>query len=454
MFGKISTSIIVCGFLSAIAAADVVQEWSDHTLDAIRADRTNPPKAARALAMAHIAMFDAINAIDKTHEPFLTNDFNAPATASREAAAATAAWVVLRSLYPNQATNFDNFIDATLAAIADSNSEFQGIALGEAVGYAMIAARANDRFDATVMYTPGTQPGDWQPTPPAQAPALLPGWGEVLPFCLEDVATLRRPGPPPLTSAEFTTTFNETKSLGSKTSATRTADQTQIAQFWVDGPGTATPPGHWFQIARDVANQRGNTPAERVRLFALIGMAVCDAGICAWDNKYTYEDWRPITAIRNADNDGNPDTIADPAWEPLIPTPPFPAYVSGHSTFSGAAAKVLAMFYGTDEIAFTTTSEDVPGVSRSYTRFSLAANEAGRSRIYGGIHWEYDNQDGLALGREIAADVVSNFLVPKEAGLLQIRASEIVDCGPFGLIPLALTLVSLAGMRGAPRRRR
>lgn len=262
----------------------------------------------------------------------------------------------------------------------------------------------------------------------------MPQWPGVKPFCVPDIANIRRPGPPLLISAEYTTTFNEAKLLGAKSSSARTPEQTQIALFWVDGPGTATPPGHWFQIARDISMQRGNTLEENARLFALLGMAECDAGICAWDNKYAYNDWRPITANRAADTDGNPDTIADPTWEPLIPTPPFPSYTSGHSTFSGAGAKVLALFYGTDEIEFTTTSDDVPGVTRTYKRLSQAANEAGRSRIYGGIHWEYDNQDGLAAGRELGGYVFENFLQPVDDSVIVLSADEISRCGPFGFV--------------------
>jgi hypothetical protein len=198
-----------------------------------------------------------------------------------------------------------------------------------------------------------------------------------------------------------------------------------------------------------VANQRGISTLERARLFALLGLAVCDAGICSWDNKYVYNFWRPVTGIRLADTDGNPDTEADPEWESLIPTPAFPAYTSGHSTFSGASAKILAMFFGTDEVAFTTTSEDVPGVSRSYTRFSQASIEAGRSRIYGGIHWEFDNQDGLASGRELGAFVHDNFLQPKSAASTPTPSL----CGFVGLAPLALTALAIAGAKRGYRRR-
>lgn len=437
---------IVLGMVT-VTQADVVIEWSMTTLDAIRADRTAPPKAARVLAMVHVAMFDAVNLIDGGCEPYLELDFGAPRGASLEAAAAAAAHAVLVAAYPGQAATFDGALEASLTALPDGRAKDDGVAVGQAVGAAILAERADDGAATAVTYTPGTEPGDWRPTPPAFAPAALPQWPNVKPFCVGNMAAVRRGGPPPLTSAEYTTAFNETKRLGGKNSTARTEEESQIALFWVDGPGTATPPGHWFQIARDVATQRGNTMVQNARLFALLGLAVCDAGICAWDNKYAYNDWRPITAIREADTDGNPDTEPDPTWESFIPTPAFPSYTSGHSTFSGAAAKILGLFYGTDEMAFSTTCEDLPGVVRSYTRFSEAADEAGRSRIYGGIHWEYDNQDGLAAGRELALAVFDNFLRPLDRAMIEVPREDVLQCGPIGIFPLGLLVLALIRQR-------
>ncbi|MBL8879182.1 MAG: vanadium-dependent haloperoxidase [Phycisphaerales bacterium] len=439
------------------AHADVVTDWSEITLDAIRHARSAPPLAARNLAMVHVAMYDAVNAVTRTHESYLDITFHVPSKASVEAAAAAAAHEVLRSLYPAEIATLDAALEASLAALTDDADVVeQGVNLGTAVGDLMLETRASDGTSASVSYTITNNSGDWQPTPPAfaQSPAL-PQWPNVKAFCLEDVASLRRPGPPALDSAEYATAFNEVKSLGAADSTTRTADQSLIANFWVDGPGTSTPPGHWFQIARDVAAQQGNTLEENARLFALIGLAVCDAGICAWDNKYAYNHWRPVTGIRAADTDGNDATEADADWTPFIPTPAFPAYISGHSTFSGAASKILALFYDQDDIAFDTTSDDVPNVTRSFERFSAAANEAGRSRIYGGIHWEYDNQDGLASGRELALEVFSNFLRPVES--LDNDASDDADtdggstvqCAPLSGLTFGLMTLSMMGLRRA-----
>ena len=227
---------------------------------------------------------------------------------------------------------------------------------------------------------------------------------------------------PALDSAEYAADVNEVMQLGGLNSSQRTAEQTEIALFWADGGGTFTPPGHWNQIAADVALNRNQTLAENARLFALLNIALADAGISAWDTKYTYDLWRPIDAIRQGDADGNDATTADPTWTPLLKTPPFPAYTSGHSTFSGAADAVLSSLFGSN-VHFATTADGHNGftqrpladqqvVTRSFESFAQAADEAGQSRIYGGIHFQFDNTIGLATGRAIGTYVIGNFLLP------------------------------------------
>src|ERR1051325_6494990 len=213
-----------------------------------------------------------------------------------------------------------------------------------------------------------------------------------------------------LYSAQWAFDFNLTKELGRSDSAARTAEQSEIARFWADGPGTVTPPGHWNIIARDLALQRGNTLDQNARLFALLNIAEADAAIIAWDCKYAFNFWRPITAIPNADIDGNPDTVSDPTWTPFLVTPNFPEYISGHSTFSGAAAAVLGVVFGSADLSFTTTSEDMPGTPRTFSSFSQAAQEAGMSRIYGGIHFLSANVNGLSSGGALGLYVAQNLL--------------------------------------------
>ena len=392
-------------------SSDPVLAWNSILLDSVRAEKTPPPYAARDMAIVHIAIYDAVNAIDGGYEGYLTQR-NGPNGGSDVAAAAQAAHDALVALYPDRAAIFDSALSSSLAVVPDGAAEKKGIALGRDSAKHILDARENDGADDAVSYTPGTGPDDWQPTPPGFAPALLPQWPDVTPFALDSGDQFRPPPPPSITSDEFTAAFNRVKQLGSIDSTVRTADQTQIALFWADGAGTATPPGHWNVIAQDVAQAKHNSLAQNARLFALLNIALADAGIVSWDAKYTYNFCRPITAIRNADQDGNPATSSDPSWTPLIVTPPFPSYTSGHSTFSAAAAAVLAGFFGTDQITFTTGSENPAAAPRIFSSFSQAAAEAGISRIYGGIHWDFDNTQGLASGKLVGQYVLSHFLQP------------------------------------------
>lgn len=397
--------------VAAGARADAVLDWNKVLLDAVRVDRTAPPKAARAMAVVHVAIFDSVNGVSRGYTPYLVNG-TAPAGASADAAAVEAAYRALSALFPAQQAAFDAARTASLAKIGDGTAKTSGIAWGAEVAQAILAARANDHSADTVNYTAPTGANWWTPTAPAFAAALLPNWPDVTPWCMTSGDQFRSGAPPAPNSAEYTAAFREVKDLGRATSSTRTAEQTQVALFWADGAGTATPPGHWLAIAQSLSEQRNLTLLENARLFALLSLTVADAAIVAWDHKYAFSNWRPITAIQHADTDGNPDTDADANWTPLIATPPFPSYTSGHSTFSGSSARLLGHFFGNDKIAFSTTSDGLPGVTRSFTSLSQAAEEAGQSRIYGGIHWQFDNQGGLRNGRALADDVFFGFLTP------------------------------------------
>jgi len=417
-------------------AADVMLDWNEHALQAFRTASTPPPIASRALAILHVAVYDAVNSLEKTHRPYAVQ-LTAPATASREAAVAAAAHEVLVALFPAQATTFDAQLVASLAAIPDGANETAGVTLGTNVAQQILALRSNDGASvaATVPYTPGTDPGDWNPTPAANAAALLPGWGAVTPFTLTTGNQFTPNGIPSLTSTQYAADFEQVKAIGAVDSVTRTTDQTNIALFWADGAGTSTPPGHINTLASIVATAQGNTLVENVRLFASLNVALADAAIQCWNVKFADSFWRPITAIRAADTDGNAATTADPTWSPLIPTPPFPSYTSGHSTFSGAGAAVLKAFFGTDNIAFTLPSENPLVADRSFTSFSQAASEAAVSRLYGGIHWSFDNEDGLTAGKSIGEWVSRRFFTaipqPGEVslvdGTLSVTGTEKAD---------------------------
>jgi len=413
----ISSIVLTLLGWSINAHADVVTDWNTAALNAIRLDRTSPPVASRALAILHASIYDAVNGISRSHEAYFVES-QVPARASREAAASSAAHKVLSTLFPNSAAAFDMLHATTLAAIRNGPQKAAGVAWGESVAAKILAWRAIDGSGVLVAPPSGNGPGDWQPTPEAFLPYLLPQWGFVASFAIPRVSAFRPPGPPLLDSARWAADYNEVKEIGRAVGSTRTAEQTEIALFWADGAGTETPAGHWNSIAQNVGER--NTLEENARLFALLNLAMADAAICAWDAKYFYNFWRPVTAIRNGDTDRNDATTPDPEWSSLIVTPPFPDYISGHSTFSGAAATVLALFYGTDNIVFDTGSDFLPRVFRRFTSFSAAAREAALSRLYGGIHYRSANEDGLTAGSAVGTWTFRNYLQPKKI----VRESE------------------------------
>jgi hypothetical protein len=232
------------------------------------------------------------------------------------------------------------------------------------------------------------------------------------PFALPSAEAFRPPAPPALTSSNWAAEYNFLKSIGATNSTRRTSEQREIALFWADGAGTETPPGHWNKIAQQLTLKRSFNLLDSARLFAALNVAMADAGIVCWDAKYAYNWWRPITAIRAGDKDGNSFTEPDARWWPLLNSPPFPEHTSGHSTFSGAAATVLAELSGSDEFQFVTTSDGLPGVTRRFRRFSDAAREAGMSRIYGGIHFPSANEGGLESGKEVGRFVACELFQP------------------------------------------
>ncbi len=386
------------------ANADVVTDWNNAALDAIRAGRTAPPIASRNLAILHASIYDAVNGIDRTHESYLVPSA-VPASASRPAAASAAAHQALINLFPANTSSFDTLHAAILAGIPDGPHKAAGIVWGEFVANQILAARANDGSSAVVPPPGGSGPGVWIPTPPAFLPYLLPQWGFVAPFGMNSSSQFRPPGPPSLDSQQYAADYEEVKELGAAVGSTRTEDQTEIALFWADGAGTETPPGHWNSIAQVIAAARGNTLEENARLFALLNIAMADAAICAWDAKYTFDFWRPVTAIAFVEPELN--------WMSFIVTPPFPDYVSGHSTFSAAAATLLPLFYGTEDLPFTIGSDFLPGVDRSFSTCFDAADEAALSRVYGGIHFRSAIEDGAQAGISIGEWTFIHYLQPK-----------------------------------------
>jgi PAP2 superfamily/Domain of unknown function (DUF4114) len=392
--------------------SNAVLGWNQAALDAIKTDKTNPPIASRNLAILETAVFDAVNGLTAFYDAYkIDNGLNPDA--SVEAAASQAAYRVLTELYPNQKATFDGILNGYLQDLPVGDFVTKGLAYGKAVAEAALASRANDGSKTVGPYTVSTEIGKWQPTSAVTSP-LLPQWGKVTPFALESGSQFRPDAPPALTSTEYAKDFNRTKDIGSLNSTTRTADQTEIAKFWADGGGTYTPPGHWNSIATQLLSKNNASLVESAHTLGVLSIALADAAIACWDAKYTFDAWRPVTAIRQATLDGNDATTADATWQPLIATPPFPEYTSGHSTFSSTAATVLTELMG-ENVSFTTSSIGLPGVTRSFTSFQQAAQEAGISRIYGGIHFMSANTSGLECGEQIGDYVINNFMQSKTA---------------------------------------
>ena len=416
--------VLFLGAIGCLAAtsvrADLVTDWNNQLLTAIKGVSgepfTNPPKASYNLAVMQTAIYDAVNGVNRSYQPYLVNAM-APAGASAEAAVNQAAYQVLNQLYPAASfptinASITSFYNTQQGLIAGGQAKTDGQNWGAGVASQIFAARVGDGSTTPGVYSVPAVPGVWIPTPAGFASPLLPAWGDVKPFGVPSVAPFVPSAPPALDSAAYALSYNQVKDLGSATSLLRTADQTEIAKFWADGGGTVTPPGHWNLIAQDVVNGAGLSLVQSARVFAALNISGADASIAAWETKYVYNLWRPVTAIRLGDTDGNAATVKDASWTPLIGTPPFPAYTSGHSTFSSAATAVLTEYFGAS-YAFSTPSQDpsLP-VTRSFSSFQAAAEEAGASRIYGGIHYDFDNTAGLWAGAGIGGYVVDNYFAP------------------------------------------
>jgi membrane-associated phospholipid phosphatase len=380
-------------------------------IDAIRTDNSGPTLSSRNLAILHTAIYDAINSITRTHQPY-QSQLAPPLHVSLEAAATAAACAITKALYPGSAPRADELLQSFLSTTTRDAALTNGLALGTEIARLALASREADGAHTEVPYIPSDLPGQWRRTPPFFRPPVAPHWRYVDLFGLPELDRFLPPPPPNLQSPEYALGLNEVKTLGGKTSTLRTAEQSQIAVFWSDFSYTSMPPGHWHLIAADIARAQNTSLADTARLFALLSIAQADAATVCWEAKYRWNLWRPVTAIQRAHEDANPATEADATWEHFLNAPPFPSYPSGHSTFSAASAQVLAHFYGTDALSFTATSDSLPGVTRSFHSLAACADEIGLSRIYGGIHFSFDNVHGKNSGRKIGAHIAANWLLP------------------------------------------
>jgi len=404
------------GHLSAAAtlSVDPVVQWNRTLLQIVRTAGAQPSTVhpTRSFAILHAAIYDAVNGIDRTHQPYLIRLSGVLPSASQDAAAAAAAHEVLVTLYPLFSARLDEQLQQSLAQVRDGAGKTEGVRIGHDVADGILARRNQDGSAAQpIAFVFGNAPGDYESTPPNfPLQPQFTHWSHVTPFALER-ANQFRPGPPPaLTSSEYSDGLNEVKSLGMVNSATASADQALIGRFW-----NGAIQNYWNEIAQTASLDRHLTTAQNARLFALLNLALADGVIAFYDAKYTYDFWRPVTAIRAADTDQNAETVADPNWLPENGnTAPDPSYPGAHAVLSAVGAGVLKAFFGEDHFNLSVTSEVLPGVMRSFSTFGDAAQEATLSRIFAGQHFRFDLTAGQQLGREVADFVVGGFLTHRD----------------------------------------
>jgi hypothetical protein len=387
---------------SPAAVADVITDWDEKAVAAGYTAKQGPPPHSRIVAIVHLAMFEAVNSIDGRYRPYRAK-LPAESGASREAAAAAAAHYVLVRLYPDQAKEMDKALHASLSTVADEKARQSGVRLGERAGAAMLAERATDGAGGPDTYRPHTTPGKYVPT-------VLPAasrWGAVRPYALKSGDQFRPGAPYALGSREWANDYNEIRRMGAKVASARSAEQTDIARFWeLTGPASYNP------LARQLAGAKKLDVTDCARLFALVSMATADALIAVFDAKYTYNFWRPVTAIRNGDLSANDAVERDPAWEPFIPTPMHPEYPCAHCITQAAAAGVMQSFFGDAIPPVKLSSSSAPGVVRTYTKLSDYVSEVIDARVYDGVHYRTSGRVGADMGWKIAQYTVQNHLQP------------------------------------------
>jgi hypothetical protein len=407
-------AIVVAFALFSLAPAvparadDAVMEWNQIALAAtvVAGQGANPQ--GRSMAIVQVSVHDAVNAITCEYRTYLRIGCG-PWYGSPEAAAIAAAHYALVSLFPSQAAGLNAARATSLSSRGLSDTD-PGVALGQAVAAAIVGLRATDgAAQAQFPYTaPGAgTPGVWVPL--SATPALLPGWGNVTPWALNSGSQFRPAGPPSLKSARYARDYNEVREVGSLTSSVRTAEQTEISRFWL-----ATPSAIWNGVARQIIAAKNLDLSSAARTLALMYMSTSDAGVACWDAKYTYNFWRPTTAIRQGDLDDNARTVADPAWAPLFNVPQHPEYISGHSTNSSAMAWILILLYGDDPgVVMTVTSPTNPNLQRQWTKLTEGISEVIDARIFGGFHFRTSNETGARVGERVARFVLKHELEPR-----------------------------------------
>jgi hypothetical protein len=398
IFGRATFAAAVVGFASS-GWANVITEW-----DARAAGMASVGSMGeREMAIVHVAMFDAVNSIERRYRPYLAQ-IRTPNSTSQEAAASAAAAAVLTALHPEKAADIKTALSNELAGIPDGSAKADGVKLGEQIAMKIVEARASDGASAPDAYRPRTTPGQYVPT------AVMVGsaWPNMTPFALASASQLRPPPPVALSSKEWADDFNEIKSLGARNSPARSPQQTETARFWL----MIGPPAY-HPLARQLVDRKRLSVVDSARLMALYAVALTDAYVAVFDAKYHYEFWRPVTAIRNADLGGNPATERDPTWQPIDNTPMHPEYPCAHCILSGAAATVLEAVLGSDDIPeVSMTSPTAPGVTHRWTSLRAFSDEVASARIWAGFHYRFSTRVGTAMGRNVGQHVVRSVMQP------------------------------------------
>jgi len=392
--------------VNTLPQTDMVLQWNANATDSIvGVAGLRPERGLIRLAMVHIAIFDAVDAISGyPFQPYAIHP-NVISPASADAATAAAAHTMLVALFPSQQTDLDAKYAASLSTITDGPAKINGIAVGQQTAVGLLDLRAADGRDDIVSYSPGSGPGAWLPTPPAFLAAAAPEAAHVRPFALNSPSQFRVEPPPALTSDTWARDYNEVKTLGVATGSTRTAEQTDIGRFWSDQPIL-----QWNRAWRNISIAQGLSLEDNARFFAMLATASADAIIACWDSKFAYNFWRPVTAIRAGDTDGNPETEPDANWIAQVVTPNHPEYPAAHGCFSGASTQTLKSFFGTDNLTFAIDS-NVAGLTNSvrwYDSFSEALDEVRNARVYGGMHYRNSTQKGAILGKQVSQFVASH----------------------------------------------
>jgi hypothetical protein len=408
--------LLFLSIFCSVRGSNLVLSWSDVALDAIRFNKSSPPISSRALAIVGVAVHDALASVSTRYNGHAYSLSNAPDNTSLEAVVIASARTSLAALYPNQVAKFDAKYFSDLAALGDSLSVSNGVYVGTVVANAVLADRARDGYLPYVPYPGSNNTGKWRPTPPAFAPAEVSQWADMKPWCLSSDSEFRPPPPPDVYSAAYIADHNQIAVLGAKFNSTRTQEQSDIAAFWYDGPATDTPPGTWDTVSDQISSSKGYDLIDSAYLGALLGMTLADCAIMGWDAKYTYGQWRPVTAIQYANTvvpQTNPPLAYDSNWTPLLNTPNWPDYISDRVMFGGGASQLLARLFG-DQYTFSITS-DALGTTRIYTRFSDAAFEQGQSRVFAGSHFNTSCVLGVEYGKKVADWSFDNCIRPRAA---------------------------------------